>query len=332
MYRILALDGGGVRGIVPAVILAELEARTKRPVAELFDLVAATSTGAIVGLALLRPGADGKPARTAREVANFYESVTTSVFRRTWAQRIESGGGFLKAKYKADALERELQREFGDINLSSAVRDVLITSYDLRAREPYLFKSRLMQVGTQGDQPMWLVARSTSAAPTYFRPRRVTDGGRELFLVDGGVVANNPAMCAYAEARRLMQDAKIARQDITVLSIGTGAIAFDYASPSTLEGGNIAWAKPLFDIVLDGQEDAVDYQMSQLLRADRYFRLQANLPEYVGKERTQVNQIDNASRRNIRRLKQAALQLISDQKARIREIADRFQPNAGAER
>jgi patatin-like phospholipase/acyl hydrolase len=325
VYRILTIDGGGVRGIVPALVLAELEKRAGKPVADLFDLVAATSTGAIVGLALLRPGAGRRPARSALEVADFYESTSKQVFHRSGLERVLSADGHLRPKYDVGELERRLKREFGDVMLSAALRPVLITSYDLKGREPYFFKSRHIVSGEQEDQPMWRVARSTSAAPTYFVPSQVLDKGRRRFLIDGGTLANNPSVCAYAEAVKQ----EVPSEEIAMVSIGTGAISVDYATPQTLHGGDLAWAKPMFDIVLDAQEDAADFQMGQLLPSARYFRFQADLPERVNGRPSRVNQIDDASRENLLTLRQAAEQLIATADDSLTAVAGEFSQDPG---
>src|SRR4051794_2784100 len=202
MYRVLSIDGGGVRGLVAALVLADLERRTARPVAQLFDLVAATSTGAIVGLGLLRPGADGTPARTAAEVAEFYSSTSRAVFSRSAWHRLRTLDGVLGPKYRSTVLDRVLRREFDDVALSEALSDVLVTAYDLHTRRPFFFKSRDIVEGRATDQPMWLVARSSSAAPTYFLPAASQHRTGRRWLVDGGVFANNPTLCALVELRR----------------------------------------------------------------------------------------------------------------------------------
>lgn len=327
MYRILSLDGGGVRGIVPAMVLAELERLAKCRVADMFDLVAATSTGAIVGLALLRPDGNGGPARTATQVAKFYEDTCQEVFHRSLWQRVRSGNGLLGPKHNERQLERRLREEFGETMLTDALTEVLITSYDLKAREPHFFKTRKINEGDQADQPMRVVARATSAAPTYFRPAHLIDkDGQERFLVDGGVTANNPAMCALAHARRSEPNAdESPKKKVAMVSIGTGAISIPYDTWWVLHGGVLPWAKPLFDVVLDAQEDAVDYQMKRVLPETRYFRLQADLSEHDDSGRpTKVNEIDNADPRNIAQLKKDAQALIDTSGATLRNIATTF--------
>lgn len=328
MYRVLALDGGGVRGLVTALILQEIETRTQRRIADLFDLVAATSTGAIVGLALLRPGPDGRPARTAQEVVDYYLATSRTVFDRSAWQRVRSGEGLLQAKYRSAALERVLAEEFGDVPLTDALCEVLVATYDVRGRGPCFFKSREMQSGGQRPQTMRDVLRATSAAPTYFTPAEMRDGATELACIDGGIVANNPALCAYAHALDLAKQlpAPFEADDVAVLSIGSGEIGFDYATRATLLGGALAWAKPMLDIVLDAQEDVVEYQMARLLPEERYRRLQPDLTETVGGRRTRVNEIDNAGRENLHDLRVDTLAFLDGAADDLAWIAETFEP------
>lgn len=324
MYRVLSIDGGGVRGLVAAHVLADLERRTDRPTAELFDLVAATSTGAIVGLGLLRPGGDGRPARSAAEVAEDYSSTSRAVFTRSAWHRVRTLNGLLGPKYDSSVLDRALRQEFDDSVLSEALSEVLITAYDLHTRRPFFFKSRDIVEGRATDQPMWLVARSSSAAPTYFLPAASQHRTGRRWLVDGGVFANNPTLCALVESQRQVDgDHQDAADDVLVVSVGTGAISANYANPRTLHGGALTWARPLFDVVLDGQEDSTDYQMRRLLKHGRYFRFQAELPDRAGA-------IDDASTANLARLRDGAAELVNRRSADLQTVARLLTTSVGA--
>ena len=103
-FKVLAVDGGGIRGIIPALVLAEIEARTKRPISELFDLVAGTSTGGIIALGLVKPGADGKAEKSATDIVNIYRQTGTKIFPQTFLQGLHVGL-VRGAKYAAAGLE-----------------------------------------------------------------------------------------------------------------------------------------------------------------------------------------------------------------------------------
>src|SRR5688572_6661205 len=111
-FRILALDGGGIRGIIPAMVLAELERRTRRPIADLFDLIAGTSTGGILALGLVRPGPGGKPYHTARALVELYERDGPKIFARSPWHRVAALGSLLEEKYASQGVDTVLESHF----------------------------------------------------------------------------------------------------------------------------------------------------------------------------------------------------------------------------
>ena len=106
--KILAIDGGGIRGLIPALVLAEIEQRTGRPICSLFDLVAGTSTGAILACALTRP----RPMPADR-LAAIYEEEGPEIFDASLLKRITSLGGVIDERYDARGLVRSLRRHLG---------------------------------------------------------------------------------------------------------------------------------------------------------------------------------------------------------------------------
>ena len=194
-YRVLALDGGGIRGLIPAQVLDEIEKHMNRPISALFDLVAGTSTGGILALGLTKPDANGKPQFTAQDMCNLYLTEGTTIFPHSMFQEVKSLHGLMDARYPAEPLEQLLSQRFGDTMLSKALTEVVIPSYDLSGPGPFFFKREYAQDESQNwDVRMALVARATSAAPTYFDPAVVpaADGRGDHALVDGGTFANNP--------------------------------------------------------------------------------------------------------------------------------------------
>src|SRR5436190_14355285 len=198
--RILSIDGGGIRGIIPATVLAEVERRTGRPIAALFDLIAGTSTGGIIALALTAPGPGSGPRLSAEDVVGLYLEEGPRIFSRSVLRTVLSVDGLLDERYSDAGLEAALRRYLGDAMLADAITPVLVTAYALEERRPFFFKSRRAEAQPARDYPMRAVARATSAAPTYFEPEAVlSDRGGTVGLVDGGVCVMNPAMSAYAE-------------------------------------------------------------------------------------------------------------------------------------
>jgi patatin-like phospholipase/acyl hydrolase len=293
--RVLSIDGGGIRGIIPALVLAEVEQRSGKRAYELFDLIAGTSTGGILACALCAP--DPLPAD---QLVALYADEGPNIFDRSLWQRIRSANGLLDEKYDATALDRALERFLSDKRLAETKPDLLVPAYNMGDPGPYFFKSRKAREEGE-DFPLSEVARATSAAPTYFEPLEL---GSQT-LVDGGVFAANPAMCAFAEVMRFQPAA-----DVVLLSLGTGQRTRKRRFADVKDWGLIEWAKPILDVVFDGVSDAVDYQLQHSLDEGKYWRLQVELTNAS-------DDLDDANPENIEALRAHAEQLIADRSADI---------------
>ena len=313
-YRVLALDGGGIRGLIPAEVLVEIESHTGRRICELFDLVAGTSTGGILALGLTKPDGNGGPAFTAEDMCDLYLKDGRRIFPHSVFRKLRTLDGLIDARYPAAPIERLLAERFGKTMLSQALTEVVIPSYDLSAPGPYFFKREYARNETEDwDVAMAMVARATSAAPTYFDPAMLppATGHRHHSLVDGGTFANNPTLSGYVDALRLKREAR----RILVVSIGTGLPPQTPGSgPIPIEAskaghfGLIRWARPILDVVLDGVPKAVEYQMRAIQAAGadvlNYYRLQSPLP-------TASHALDDASPENCAKLVADARDLIA---------------------
>ena len=293
--RVLSIDGGGIRGIIPALVLAEIERRSQKRVFELFDLIAGTSTGGILACALCAP--DPLPAE---QLVGLYEEEGPHIFDRSVWQRIRSAEGLLDEKYSARALDRALERFLSDKRLADTKPDLLVPAYNMGEPGPYFFKSRKARDEGE-DFPLSVVARATSAAPTYFEPLALDDQA----LVDGGVFATNPAMCAFAEVMRFQPTA-----DIVLLSLGTGQRTRQRTFADVKNWGLVEWARPILDVVFDGVSDAVNYQLQHVLEEDHYWRLQVELNDAS-------DDLDDAGEQNLRDLRAQAERLIAESSADI---------------
>lgn len=314
--RVLSIDGGGIRGVIPAMVLAEIEKVTERPIAESFDLIAGTSTGGILALALTKPDASGKPAYSACDLVSLYEQQGHRIFHRNTWHRLHAAGNLLDEKYPAEGLEEVLAQYFGEARLKEALTDVLITGYETERRFPFFFKSANARVNPEYDFPMRLVARATSAAPTYFEPLKLPAEGTAGYysLIDGGVYANNPSMCALVEAITRNPEA----DNFLVVSIGTGESTYPLRHEDIKDWGLASWAQPVLNIVFDGVSNTVDYQLRQLLTGPgeppRYWRFQLRLDSQTGS-------MDDASPDHIRRLKLLAESLIRERSVDIQTLS-----------
>jgi uncharacterized protein len=295
--RVLAIDGGGIRGLIPALVLTELERRAGRRVFEMFDLIAGTSTGGILACALCAP--DPLPAS---ELVALYEDEGPNIFSRSLFQRIKSADGLLDEKYDDAALDRALERFLGNKRLAEARPNLIVPAYDTALPGPYFFKTTKAQATPETDDfPLSLVARAPSAAPTYFEP---LDAG-ERALVDGGVFAVNPAMCAFAEVLK-----EVDAREVVLLSLGTGQHTNKRSFDEIKNWGLAKWARPILDVVFDGVSDAVDYQLDHVLSAERYWRLQTELTRAS-------DDMDDASEDNLAKLRGHAEDLIRERSATL---------------
>ena len=290
----LSIDGGGIRGIIPAQVLAHLEQHTNKPCSELFDLMVGTSTGGILALGLSLDDGHDKALLSAKQLVKFYEEHGPEIFEQSLWRKVRSVGGIFEEAYSHEALEEVLQRYFGDRTLSECRVPTMVTSYDIQHRHTVFLKS-----WHSDHSPLFCreAARATSAAPTYFEPASLEWASESRTLIDGGVFINSPSVSAYAEARKLFPD-----DEIAMLSIGTGELirAIPYEAAKTW--GSALWVMSLLDCMLDGEAKAADHQM-RLLLGENYLRLQTPL-NYASDD------MDDASKGNIRNLKQIARELI----------------------
>ena len=333
--RVLSIDGGGIRGVIPALVLAEIERLSGRPAAGLFDLIAGTSTGGIIalGVTVPDPSASEHPRWSAQELARLYEEEGPKIFHHSLLRTVETADGLLVEKYAASGLEAALERYMGEARLPEALTDVLVTSYDIQRHEPFFFKSfsprphatpdpsadrgeSPAEPAQPADYPMKLVARATSAAPTYFEPEDLravaparSGSPADFVLVDGGTFANNPAMCAYAEVARNHPGS-----EPLIVSLGTGRPTGSISYRQAKDWGLVQWAHPLLGVIMDGASVAIDYQLNELLGPDRgHFRFQSLL-EGVS------DSLDDASPANIEGLCQLARRYIASNADRLERV------------
>ena len=316
--KILSIDGGGIRGIIPAVVLAEIENRTRRPIATLFHLIAGTSTGGILALGLAIPKSAGAQLYSAKQLAGMYEQQGACIFSRSVWHRLAACGNLTHEKYPRGGIEQVLLDYFGESRLREAATDILIASYEIERSLPFFFRSSMARARPDYDFQTRDVARATSAAPTYFQPMKLPTGvnSHHYTLIDGGVFANNPAACALVEARTTHPEAA----SYLVVSLGTGELNYSFPYDAARNWGLAKWAMPLLDIVFDGVSKAVDYQLRQLLpdtpeACQRYYRFQATLG---GRNHS----IDNTSPANISALKALAYELIEKRSDDLDKICD----------
>lgn len=260
MFRVLALDGGGIKGAYTAAVIAEYEAILKKPLASYFDLIVGTSTGGILALAL----ANGLGAS---EIVNLYVTKASKIFPSEMRSFIGWFQSWFDVKYDSSGLRRALENEFGSTKLSDLDSDVAITSFEAVTGRPVLLRSKRLTGDDRPFSDMSLVeaALASSAAPTYFLPKKME--GR--VLLDGGIWANCPVLVAISEA---VNRHHCSFADINVLSIGTTTEPF-WLESTVFEGGKLSWAADAVTLFMRASKrGAIDMGRklcNQLLRIDQ---------------------------------------------------------------
>ncbi|MBX9256323.1 patatin-like phospholipase family protein [Desmonostoc muscorum CCALA 125] len=340
-YKILAIDGGGIRGIIPALVLAEIEKRTQKPISSLFDLIAGTSSGGILALGLTKPrlnlqAPDSPPTAeySAEELAQIYIEYGAEIFYEPFFEQLLGPleDIFVQPKYSSDGRKEILRQYFGNSPLEKNLKEVFVTSYDIEQRIPIFFTNKIEKQQTESRKFRKLclgftltdAALATSATPTYFAPYQVgTSENPNGFysLVDGGLVANNPANLAISEAQISRQEQKeiLNINDILLVSLGTGSLTSVYPYKDVKSWGLLQWARPLLNIVLDGGSEVVAGQLERLFQASNqgtqtsYYRFQTFLT-------SEQEAIDNIKLENIRQLQGLAARIIQERNQEIDEL------------
>lgn len=268
-FRILALSGGGYRGLFTAAILQHLEEQYGRPLNQAFDLVAGTSIGGILAIAV----AAGVSMATTREA---FEKNGQSIFEK----HVVSGPyklpkmrfGALRSRYDADGLRATIESVLADCGQASLSSDVptrlMIPAVNSTNKKQAIFRNY------RSDQPARTLvdlALATSAAPTYFPEHRVGT----MNYVDGGLIANAPDLLAINDALKY----GYATHDIQVLSIGTIEKLDSRGARPPGSAGFIKDAKPLFELTLGAQQAMVIQECKELLGQNRYLRIDAMASE-----------------------------------------------------
>jgi patatin-like phospholipase/acyl hydrolase len=267
-YRVLALDGGGIRGIVTTILLQRIVATPGlEGLLDSIDLVAGTSTGGLIALGIARE----LPLDVIRSA---YVDRGARIFDDSWLDDLADLGKLAGADYHIGRLRRELRRMFGEATLGDLAKRVLITAFDLDNEDPHrrTWKPKLFHnfpgPNTDRSELVYKVGLYTSAAPTYFPS---VDG-----FIDGGVYAGNPSMCALAQTQDERYAPTPALDDVVLLSLGTGT-SLQYVRGRSNDWGYAQWVKPLISLMLDGTTGIADYQCSQML-GERYHRLAPVFP------------------------------------------------------
>jgi patatin-like phospholipase/acyl hydrolase len=304
--NVLTIDGGGIRGLLPAEILVYVENKLSElygketKLAEHFDYIAGTSTGGILTCLYTYPDKDGKPKYSAQDASDLYYNHGSNIFKKKLRWVLTFGGAF-SYRYNAKYLETMFEKYFGRTRIKEAVVPFMITSVDTDGRGLYLFKSYKGKEESKHNKEYKIAARATSAAPSYFKPVQMFIDHefetQELCLIDGGMGINNPSISSLIEIRKIFPNAK----KVNMLSLGTGPDDTSYPYKKAKNWGVLS-ADKIFSVTLTSTSKAADYQVGKDYEDEPdkgiYLRLE---PESDGAS----SKMDSASKKNLTALKKA---------------------------
>lgn len=269
--QVLALDGGGFRGLSQAIVLAEMEKRTGRRTADCFDVIAGTSTGGILALALGK----GLPAQ---KIVDFYIEDGKSIFPSSRTARlIRWAKWWITAKHSACRLEKALKKCLGEeCILGDSNTRLVIPSFELGVRKPYLFKTDHKETFEfDWSRRMWEIAMATSAAPTYFPYFKSSWG---ICYADGGLWANNPSIVGAAEAIKILEQPP---ESLRILNLGNGCSELALGKPSWLKKhGVVGWAKDIPELLMDASAVSVA-STATYLWDNKFLRIEPKLSNRI---------------------------------------------------
>ncbi len=295
-FRILALDGGGIRGVISAKILERVQEKIGQPLNEYFDLIAGTSTGSILAAGLVL-------GKSPKELIAIYEKRGEEIFKSNFFRK-NIGYWLNQPKYSNEGLKNVLKDYFGDLTLenlrekskefypnSNPQARLLILAYSTTQRYTNFFLSPLVdKTPWYKEAKVWEVCLSSASAPTFFPPYKFNisqtlpaDSGTvcpaEYTFVDGGVAANNPSLGALVHTLGIekLQGQSIKLEDISLLSIGTGRTTEPLGFQEVNGWGALNWASHIPDVFMGGQFQITADLCAQLIRSinpNGYLRIQ----------------------------------------------------------
>ncbi|CAI8588846.1 unnamed protein product [Vicia faba] len=346
LITVLSIDGGGVRGIIPGVILAYLESQLQEidganaRLADYFDVIAGTSTGGLITAMLTAPNPNNRPLFAAREIVPFYLKNLPLIFPQNsgiFAPLVNIAKTLTGPKYNGEYLQKTIKEITGNTLLSQTVTNIVIPSFDVEKLQPTIFSSYQIDAEPALDVKLSDICIATSAAPTYLPAHyfeKKDEQGRvikEYNLIDGGVCANNPTMVAIREVTkdlirqpkgRNVNNVGIGYDRFLVISIGTGSNKSErkYNAKMVAKWGALTWlfntgATPVLDCFNEASTDMVDYHNCVLFTAlqsqDNYLRIQDDTLE------GELASVDISTKDNLNNLVKAGENLLKKKFTRV---------------
>ncbi|XP_073103431.1 patatin-like protein 2 isoform X1 [Elaeis guineensis] len=353
LITILSIDGGGIKGIIPATILTFLESELQKldgedaRLADYFDVIAGTSTGGLVTAMLTAPNEENRPLFAAKDIKDFYMKHSPKIFPQCGGP-LGQAAKILRAisgpRYDGKYLHELVRRKLGSIKLHQTLTNVVIPTFDIKRLQPTIFSSYEVKNNSSLDALLSDICIGTSAAPTYLPPyffqTKDSDGKvREFNLIDGGVAANNPALVAMGEVSKEVFKGNpdffpIKPMDyfrFLVISLGTGSSKGEerYNAKKAKGWGVLGWllsngSNPLVDVFMQASADMVDIHISvafQALHSSRnYLRIEDDVLTGT------IASVDIATKENLENLAKVGENLLKKPVSRVNLETGHFEP------
>ncbi len=293
--RILSIDGGGLRGVIPLQIIRHIESITQKEIHKSFDLIAGTSSGGILTCALTFQDSESlegdKRKYTLDEIEKIYVERGKKIFPSKSLLSIGNNSfkKWFAPLYNPSSLESILYEFFGDARITNCMKRIFITSYDIHRNKPLFFTTRNATQSPDKNARLIDICRATSAAPTYFPTYRFTYDSENTICIDGGVFMNNPSLGALIEVLGNLNykyykiNEEITLEDICILSLGTGQSDKILNSFQSQKWGHLKWIKPIVDLTTNGPVKVIHNQMDTIFQMfgnpDNYLRINVDIKE-----------------------------------------------------
>ncbi|XP_071731442.1 patatin-like protein 2 isoform X1 [Rutidosis leptorrhynchoides] len=356
LITILSIDGGGVRGIIPSIILNFLETELQKldgenaRVADYFDVISGTSTGGLVTTMLTAPNKENRPLFAAKDITDFYLEHCPNIFPHNDHNPFGHAEQVIKAlsgpKYDGVYLHQLVRELLGNTQLHETLTNVVIPTFDIKRMQPTIFSSYQLKKNPSLDAMLSDICIGTSAAPTYLPPHAFTtedsDGNllEEFNLIDGGVTANNPTLVAISEVTQEITGGSLDFFPIKpteygrflVLSLGTGSAKHveKYDATTSSNWGVFGWlvgngSTPLIEMFTQSSSDMVDYHLSTVFQAlqsgHNYLRIQDDTLS------GDVASMDITTRKNLEDLVQVGKELLQKPVSKVNLGTGIYEPD-----
>ena len=324
--RILSIDGGGIKGIVPAVVLLHLENLLKQlsknqnsRIHDYFDLFSGASTGAIIIAGLLSPDKNNRAKYSSEEILDLYLENGHIIFNSSLFQEIKSVSGIVNVKYDPEGLESIFEKYFGKSELKGLLKPSLIPVYDLSRGKNYFFRQQKALISPRHNFYVKDLLRGATSALSYFPPSQIStvNGLEHRCFIDGGVFANNPALSAYAEFR--YHNSNLHAKDTMMLSLGTGRKTTNLDCEVTANWGAAEWLYQGSYLTSNAVASASDYQLNAVYdNKPNYLRLDASFDD------EQSSSMDNTDKEYLDYLISLGESIVKDKQSEINSFAEKL--------